>query len=171
MASARARTALVAMVLAAAVAVAAAVASSAPWLTSALGLAGLVVLASGLRRATSTAVAIAVGLLAAAVVTAQPGHSPFAPLEAAALVAVLLTGWWSVDDRWPAAVAAGSDRIRLRTTVGLVVGAGLVGLLVVAARRVATAGVIGPVAGAAVAVSLAVGAWAAIQLDRQRSNG
>ena len=169
MSSTRARSALGASLVAAAVALAAAAASSAPWLTSALGFTGLLVLALGLQRARSTSVAVAVGLLGVAVATAQPADSGFAPLEAAGLVAVLLFGWWSVDDRWPVAVATGSERARLVTTLGLVVGAGALGLVLVAARHVATGGVIGPVAGAAATVSLALAAWAAIQLDHQRA--
>jgi len=169
MSSTRARTALAASVVAAAVVLAAAAASSAPWLTSALGFAGLLVLAGGLARSGSMSVAVAAGLLGCSVATAQPADSPFAPLETAALVAVLLLGWWSVDDRWPVAVATGSERARLVTTVAIVVGAGAIGLVLVAARRVATGGVIGPVAGAAAAVSLALAAWAAIQLDRHRA--
>jgi len=169
MSSTRARTALGASVAAAAIALATAAASSAPWLTSALGFAGLLVLAGGLRRSSGMSVATAVGLLGLAVATAQPGDSPLAPLEAAALVAVLLVGWWSVDDRWPVAVATGSERARLVTTLGLVGGAGALGLVLVAARHVATGGVIGPVAGAAAAVSLALASWAAIELDRHRA--
>ena len=170
MTSTRARTALVAIVVAAVVTVAAVVASAVPWLTTAIGLAALGALAVGLHQCASVPIGASVGLLAVALATAQPGRGPFAPLEAAALVAVLLTGWWSVDDRWPVAVATGADRARLITTLGLVVGAGLVGVVLLAARNLATVGVAGPVAGAAVAVSLALAAWAAIALDRQRSD-
>ena len=170
MSSTRARTALVSIVVAAIVTIAAVVASAVPWFTTALGLVALGALAVGLRVCASVPVAGGVGLLAVALATAQPGRGPFAPLEAAALVAGLRTGWWSVDDRWPVAVATGADRARLVTTILLVVGAGLVGVVLLGARNLATVGVAGPVAGAAVAVSLALAAWAAVALDRQRTD-
>jgi hypothetical protein len=156
----------IAIGLAAAMAAIAVAAASTAWLTAGLGAAGVALVGVGSRWARRHALVPGVALVTLAVATAQPGRTALAPLEVAGLVLVLLAGWRALDERWPITVAPRSARAATVTVIVLALASLALGVVLLAAARLDTTGVIGPIAGATAAVAVAAAGWAATRLDR-----
>ncbi len=128
-----------------------------------LGVLGIVcALVSGSRAL----VAPAVGLLALAALGANTSSFAFVPLESAALVAIALLAWWSLDERHTFARAPEADSGRATTSAALVGSAAGLSALVIATASVASADLTAPAVGAAGSVSIAAALWSVARLRR-----
>lgn len=128
-----------------------------------LGVLGIVcALVSGSRAL----VAPAVGLVALATVGANTSSLGLVPLESAALVAIALLAWWSLDERHTIARAPRADSGRAATSAALVVSAAGLSALVIATTSVASADLTAPAVGAAGSVSIAAALWSVARLRR-----
>lgn len=133
---------------------------------AAAGSAAVAALGLALLRCWRAVVGPAVGLLAFAALGGVDRTLAFVPLEAAALVAVALLAWWSIDERW--AIPGDPDVHRGRTVMSivLVLAAAAVSGLVVAMASEASPRLVAPSVGAVGVASAASVLWAVARLRR-----
>jgi hypothetical protein len=139
--------------------------SGSPAAVTSVGGAGVVLLALALFLGSGPCLGIAVAALGVAAVLAN-GEVTFAAIaESAVLVVVAELAWWSIELRPAMPAGPGTFSGRWLTVGALICGATSAAAWVLVAGRLDTTGIVGPLVGAAGAVSLAALGWG---LDRSR---